>query len=293
MAMPWYHSMPESSIIEHRLLDEHAWLLIDQAHASESPWGELPGASIAPAKLADRTHELPRLVSLRSLDQKRRDALLPDLLGTPPEATRAVAALLASPASETRVLNHLRQRLVVTIPRQGEHLFRYYDPRVFRHLLWMSTPLQLAALFGPIETWTWRDGQSRWRRDHPPREAPPAPAFLVSDLDLTRIGMLESCLRTLCRTVPGLEDDTDNTLAQRANALLDKAMAHGLTDEADLFLYADQAMRHPGVHRHPELLRRLQAATDEDSYVGACSDIDTETLGRYAAELNRPRKEPA
>jgi hypothetical protein len=38
---------------------------------------------------------------------------------------------------------------------------------------------------------------------------------------------------------------------------------------------------------------RLQAATDGDSYVGACSDIDTATLGRYAAELNRPRKEPA
>ena len=55
-----------------------------------------------------------------------------------------------------------------------------------------------------------------------------------------------------------------------------------------------QAVRfHPRIHSHPDLVRRLQAASTDDSYVGACSDLDADTLTRYARELSSPCKDHA
>lgn len=220
--------------------------------------------------------------------------MLDHLLTASPEAPRPVAALLATAVNHDKLVEHLRARLVVTIPRQGKHLFRYYDPRVFRHVLWMATPAQVATLFGPVETWTWCNHQGDWYSSHPPEGMRPELAFRPRGLDLARIGVLERCLKALRQTLSGFIDDADNVQARRVNALLDAARLHGLTDEADLRLYVVQAIRfHPDIHGHPELARRLRTAGLDDSYVGACSDLDADTLTRYAREIASPRKEHA
>lgn len=286
--------MHESQLIEHRLLDEHNYLLLDQAHARSDFWRDLPGVSIAPAELQKEVGVLPRLVVTDQLNQTQRERILDHLISAPLEAPRVVAALLATHVDSNRLVNHLRARLIVSIPSQGKHLFRYYDHRVFRHLLWMATPVQVATLFGPLLAWTWRDHQGCWHRSLPPHGTKPALSFLPKGLDLARIGLLERCLKTLRSTVPNFVDDPENVQACHINALLDAALARALTDEADLRLYVAQAVRfHPDIHNHPELARRLQAAGDDDSYVGACSDLDADTLTRYVRELSSPRKEHA
>jgi len=286
--------VPESQLIGHRLLDEHSYLLLDQAHARSDFWRDLPGVSIAPADLQKEVEALPRLVVIDQLNQAQRGRILDHLITVPAEAPRIVAALLATSADSNQLADHLRARLIVPIPLQGKHLFRYYDPRVFRHLLWMATPVQLATLFGPLLAWTWCDHQGCWRRSLSPHDTKPALSFLPKRLDLARIGLLERCLKVLRGTVPGFSDDVENVQARRVNALLDAALAQGLVDEADLRLYVAQAVRfHPEIHKHPELVRRLLAAGDDDSYVGACSDLDTDTLARYVRELSSPRKEHA
>jgi hypothetical protein len=278
----------------HRLLDEHAFLLLDQAHAQSDFWRKLPGTSVAPAALTKEANALPRLIAIDRLDQTQRAWILDDLLAAPAEAPRPVAALLATEANLDRLANHLSACLIVSIPTQGRHLFRYYDPRVFRHLSWMATPTQRATLFGPVSAWTWSDHQGNWYRSHPPEGIVPEPSFRPKGLDLARIGVLERCMKTLRRTIPGFTDDAGNVQARHVNALLDAALSNGLADEADMHLYAAQAIRfHPDIHEHPELARRLRAAGDDDSYVGACSDLDVDTLARYARELGSPRKEHA
>lgn len=284
--------MVETQLIEHRLLDDHAFALLDQPHARGDNWRDLPGVSLAPNEVAKDADDLPRLVAVGQLKSAQRDWLLDTLLVSAPETPRPVAALLVAEVGFERLAKHLSARLIVQLPPHGKHLFRYYDPRVFRHLLWMASPLQLATLFGPTMAWTWCDARGQWRRSFPPASAVPAPSFVVHGLDLVRIGVLERCLQTLRRTVDGFVDDADNDAARRINALLDTAIAQGLTDEADLRLFVAQAIRfHPNIHRHPELARRLHAVDDDDSYVGACADLDTETLNRYARELGDPRKE--
>lgn len=286
--------MPEMQVIEHRLLDEHTFLLLDQAHARSSFWRGMPGISIAPTVLEKEAAALPRLVAVDQLDQAQRVQALDDLLSAPVETPRPVAALMVSDGGIDRLAKHLSARLVVSIPLQGKHLFRYYDPRVFRHLLWMATPAQLAALFGPVSAWTWCDHQGHWHRSLPPQGIEPALSFHPMGLDLARIGLLERCLKVLRNTVPDYTDDAGDVQPRHANALLDVALAHGLIDEADLHLYVVQAVRfHPRIHSHPNLVRRLQAASTDDSYVGACSDLDADTLTRYARELSSPCKDHA
>lgn len=284
--------MVETQLIEHRLLDDHAFALLDRPHARGDNWRGLPGVSLAPNEMAKDADDLPRLVAVGQLKSAQRDWLLDKLLASAPETPRPVAALLMAEVSLERLAKHLRACLIVQLLPNGKQLFRYYDPRVFRHLLWMASPLQLATLFGPTMAWTWCDARGQWRRSFPPASAVPAPSFVAHGLDLLRIGVLERCLQTLRRTVDGFVDDAENGSARRVNALLDAAIAQGLSDEADLRLYVTQAIRfNPNIHRHPELARRLRAAGDDDSYVGACADLDTETLNRYARELGDPLKE--
>lgn len=294
MAMPRCLCMHEAQLIEHRLLDEHAFLLLDPVTTRDPYWLELPGCSLAPKPLEADAGSLPRLVTIGALDQAQRDTLLARLLSAPAEGSQVAAALLTTDADVTRLASHLRERMIVSIPNHGRHVFRYYDPRVFRHLLWMAAPSQLAALFGPVAAWTWCDAHDRWRRSYPPEERNCTLSLRVADLDLARIGVLERCLKTLRRTLPDFIDDDDNVQARHISTLIDAALTHGLSDEADLQLYVAQAIHlHANIHTHPELVRRLRAAGEDDSYVGACSDLDAVTLARYVNELSRPRKEHA
>lgn len=292
--MQRYLYMSEPQLIEHRLLDEHAYLLLDQAHAQSDFWRELPSRSIAPAELKGEAKALPLLVATRQLTQAQRERILDHLVSTPAETPRIVSALFATDASVERLATHLSARLIVTIPPQDKHLFRYYDPRVFRHLLWIMAATQLAALFGPVSAWTWCDAQGNWQRNSPPQGVEPALSLRAKNLDLARIGLLERCLKALRGTVPDFTDDAGNVQARHVNTLLDAALSQGLTDEADMRLYVTQAVCiHPQIHNHPELVRRLQAAGDDDSYVGACSDLNADALARFARELSNSRKEHA
>jgi Domain of unknown function (DUF4123) len=292
MGKPGCLSMPDVLIIEHRLLDEHTFLLLDMAHVKTDFWRSLPGIPIVPRELVDKVAILPRLVTIAELDQAQRGKILDALLAKPNGRSLPAAALLATDASADRIIVHLRSRMIVSPPAQEKIWFRFYDPRVFRHLLWMATPDQLATLFGPTRAWTWRDAQGSWHRSSPPPDGQAALQFLARDLDFVRIRWLEQCLQVLREDVPGFVDDPDNQQARRVNALIDAALAHGLSDEADVRLYVTQAVRfHPQIHHHPELVLRLRAVADDDSYVGACSNLDADTLSRYASEMSHLRKE--
>ncbi len=61
-------------------------------------------------------------------------------------------------SSLQKLRRHLRGFLVVRGPR-GRLVFRYYDPRVLRVYLPTCTTEELAAVFGPIQSF-WMEGDS-------------------------------------------------------------------------------------------------------------------------------------
>ena len=72
---------------------------------------------------------------------------------------------LRSTADLNAVRRHLRGLLIVNDPEARPMLFRYYDPRVLRKFLPTCDDEQLAAFFGPIDSYLLEsdDGKELWR----------------------------------------------------------------------------------------------------------------------------------
>lgn len=285
-------------LIGHRELAAHQYAVVNplQLKHTHSQWADLPTRELLPEELADKAGAMPRLLDLTELDPVQQSALLErvddwDRVNDYP----FFGLLLKSTSSPAGVARHLTRQLVARSPDGSDVLLRWYDPRVFRHLCWLFTPVQMRALSGPVNAWCWRDGPRHWRSlevaamGHVPGRLRPTVEQWTA---IGRIGVLNRTIAQLERNVEGLA--FDEALYRRVEMCLRSAYdQHGLTEEADARLFVEQAIRWPGMHRLPEVARRLTSAgLGEITYVGACVGLDLEAWTTFPRTANSNARTP-
>lgn len=268
--------------IGHRELAAHQYAVLNPLQLERSHWADLSTVALQPKVLQNKADTMPRLLHLAVLDRVQQAALL--------ERADAwdrhndlpfFALLLRSGAPVGRVAAHLTRQLVIRAPDGSDVLLRWYDPRVFRHLRWLLTGAQMQALSGPVTAWCWRDGSAHWSTQEV-ATADGKPTRLRSTPEqwatIGRMGVLNRTIAQLGRTVPELVFSDD--VFHRIDTHLQQAYDHyGLVDEADARLFAEQAIRHPEIHRRSDVAQRLSRARQgEITYVGACAGLDLEAL---------------
>jgi len=145
---------------EESLLARHDFMLIDRGAYDDTEWEEVGTdhavVPLVPSILKDDADKTPVMLALKSLSEPQKYGLC-DLLHIARESGnefRFPACLLSAPGVESEIMqSHLKQRLVADSHR-GRIFLRFYDPRVFPHLLRVLAPQRLLALFGPILEWT-------------------------------------------------------------------------------------------------------------------------------------------
>ncbi|WP_082672563.1 DUF4123 domain-containing protein [Luteimonas abyssi] len=278
--------------LDHRRLLAHDYALINPLQVDSQFWQDLPIESVAPEEAKD-AGLYPLLLQFSRLPHDERIDLL-DRDGAHRRHSRKpfFSALLRAPVPWKELVVHLRRQMVLRgpPPAREQALLRYYDPVVFRHLLWLLNQKQRLALLGGITHWSWCDPQHGWQQYL--REGAQGSMRMTPTLEqwdtLKRLGLLNRSLSTWARSEPDLLGQAD--LWRRADAVLGESLTlHRLQDEVDRRQYATLELRYPGVHRHPDLLERLsRAQSGAISYSEACRDLDSARLRCLAAELETP-----
>ncbi|MBN3853330.1 DUF4123 domain-containing protein [Paraburkholderia sp. Ac-20340] len=166
-----------------------------------------------------------------------------------------ICACVHTEAAGSDLLLHLGN--VIALPTEPESFtaFRFYDPRVFRHLEWILRPDQLAHVFGPITHWDYFSGQA-WTSLTPPAEQA-ARALLVSKEQramLGRVHRIEQVLKSIRDAGEALEERGP----RKIDALLIKGENYGLSGE-DLVVFAVQgALISPDFDQHPAVAAALR-----------------------------------
>jgi hypothetical protein len=139
------------------LLAQHHYAVIDLTIIGAEDWHrELPLQDIVHPEMRGDIGRTPKLLPLKA------DAPYMGWLVENIEAARAgkeeylFSCLLVAPETPPdAMMGHLKKHVVFDSP-QGLAILRYYDGRVFPHLLRMLDIYSLGGLFGPIKTWTFR-----------------------------------------------------------------------------------------------------------------------------------------
>lgn len=274
--------------MDHRLLFAHDYALINPLQIEASAWESWPAKPIAVPQLGTQSLALPRLLNLRVLSDAESTTLYEQVLqwekANPDRPF--FTALFAADLSEERVLNRLGSRFLYRRSPQEHVLLRWYDPRVFCHLLWLLDERQLAQLLGPVRVWSWRDAAGVWHQYEPAAIpatfAPfrPSPAQWAT---LGRLGVLNRILVYLASEYPSLQVKP----AQAEQFLAQAYETWDMEDESDCRLFVEQALCiHPDIHQHPAMRERLQQVQRREcSYVGACADLDPSDLQSMASRF--------
>jgi len=269
-----------SVIFEHRLIRNCSFALVNPLDVDQAQWADLPHHPLIAAHLKASPRQLPILIDLLSLTRESRQELVARAwTWERANGNSFFCGLIESPEPVERMVSHLSRRLLIKNAAGPKLLLRFYDPRVFEHLRWIFTPVQLAALMGPASVWYWLDGGGQWQREVRP-ELKTYSLRLESQqlLALGRIGTLNRILKSLRRTEPNR--DIDISLIRKIEGWLRDALEEGLSEVADLQLYISQSLKfHPGIQRHPALVNALHAVQmGHCTYVGACLRVNDEEL---------------
>lgn len=268
--------------LDHRQVAQCTFALLDPARGDDmawAPWRDFLQHGLAPKGLEAQEAQLPRLVDLRDL-QGTRFEHLPGLVLNKAAAAGVspCVALLRTAASAKSLSIHLCKVLTPRFPEGQRGIFRYYDPVVFEHLMWMLDERQQGALLGPVDTWwlprrrMWHAQPNPvWQRDHR------VPSFRLPAAlwqRVYRIGAIQGVLES--------DDEWAGAPARwgpRADALLVRARAHGLQSRDDQVAFAAQGLRwHPRLDEHRKLKQVLTDCVDHPGryprLTGAWSDAD-------------------
>lgn len=230
----------------HRPLLEQDFALINPLQVDSDLWADLPTVSITPKALGGSKELMPRLLDLNALSEDRRLQLLERVEVQARRNPRSpyFSALLVSQLPFPQLLQRLSDRLIVRGPDDQIGLLRYYDPRVFQHLLWILTEPQIKHLLLGIECWSWNGGGPKWQQT-PPYHGPSASRLFLSESQwghLQRIGLINRSMRNL-----GINEvavtDTDPVARSISNLLQESYQHHGLTQAGDRCRYAEQGIR--------------------------------------------------
>ncbi|MCE7032254.1 DUF4123 domain-containing protein [Lysobacter sp. GX 14042] len=214
--------------LTHRLFLAQDYAVINPLQVGAEGYVGLAVVRVLPAGLERHERMMPLLAELRGLPEGRRMELLERAERWSNEHDLPLfSALLACPAEASRLVFHLRRRMVLRKPDGSSAWLRFHDPRVFRHLRWLLTPAQMAGLMGPVTAWTWYDPlRAQW---HGHGRPPPDPHAGLS-LSPAQWRSLEQ-LGALTRRLGELADeggDTDDVVARRLLNELVEAGDRGL-----------------------------------------------------------------
>ncbi|WP_166432726.1 DUF4123 domain-containing protein [Luteimonas yindakuii] len=279
----------------HRELATYHYAVVNPLQTGRSRWNDLATVALVPADLPHKAGAMPRLLDLTTLDHGQQAALLEIADAWDRENDFPFFALLLKSADPfARVAAHLARQLVVRAPDGSAALLRWHDPRVFRHLCWRLTPVQMRTLSGPVRAWCWREHHGNWRT-HEVAECGDAGLRLYLTpgqwATIGRLGVLNRTIAQLGRGMPAPAPSDE--LCRRLDSCLQQAYDHhGLTDEADARLFVEQAIHDPQIHQRPEIVQRLELARQgRVSYVGACADLDIGLLSTPCRPHNLQRKD--
>lgn len=274
--------------IPHHLLEHHAYTLVDRALVDEVPH-DLPLIALAPAFMEGDIGRCPGLVVLHELSAAQHVALLEHLEAQSAAGeTPIICALLASQADVQTVRAHLINRLSEIRGANGRRSqFRFYDPRVFVQLPDILDGATLAALFGPIERWTYFLSGA-WHSELKPANAatplfnlsPPAPTLLG------RVGIVNRVLTQL----PAPPDPAGwRAMRLRIDALVARAQTrHRLRGTDDLVQFALHGVCvHERFDSHPRIAALIAGLQEHDmAYLDAAALLDEDDWQRIHTELN-------
>lgn len=281
------------AVLDHRLLLAHEYALINPLQVDEDTWNDLPVETLLPTAFQSQPALMPILLPMADMDADSRVALLARSREWEAEqSTPWFSALLASSASLSRIRHHLERNLQVR-QRDGTHdLFRYFDPRVMRHLQWILTSDQRDCLLGPVTRWTWRLALDDWHSVVPVEPATQR-LRLSSEQQQTLLHLdeLNTCLVRLKQVDPDREQDHELARAVH-DALAQAADKVGLDETEDRQLFALQTVRFgPRIHQSPELRARLDRTLGgQSTYTVACDDLDDHAMRCMAADLNSAKE---
>lgn len=269
-----------SDVLEHRLITDCPFALVNPFDVDRDFWVDLPHHPLSAPRLSASPGQLPVLVDLFKLSFTSRLELVQRAWNWERANGQPLfCGFIKSTEPVERMVRHLGRRLLIK-NTTGEQLFlRFYDPRVFEHLRWIFTPAQLASLMGPADVWCWQDRAGQWQCELRP-ELKTYSLILEPQqlLSLGRIGILNRILKKLHRREPS--NALDITSVRQIESWLRRALDDGLSEAADLQLYVFQALKFGAdIHRHPTLANALQTVRmGHSTYVGACLRINDEEL---------------
>jgi hypothetical protein len=264
------------------------YALIDSAQTDPDYWEDLQALPVVPLSHPGRESLFPALADLQESDNKRALVRERERRWERHEQTPYLMALLDTPEPASALVEHLTRRMGISRPNGRIDALRYYDPYVFRNLLWLFTPEQMDCLLGPIETWYWREPDGFWQRYERQGGNPGiAPLRLTPKQWPTLLRMAE--INTVARKLEwiGVPDAWRPRTMQRIDVLLAQARAQGLNNSEDRSLYARQAIRfNRDIHQHPVLRNCLKrAVSGETSYRMACRDLNDMRMFQLSEEL--------
>lgn len=279
--------------LQHRSLWEHDYALINPLQVDSKLWSDLPAVALVPDGLEESADLMPRLLLLTKLGGKERIALL-DRAKKHENFSNFpyFSSLIASKEEPTFLAACLRRQLVARF-NKTKVFFRYFDPRVFKHLEWILSDAQLSALLYGVETWTWRDELGKWCI-HNQTKFCTYPRFrLLSEQwdQVKRIHLIN-------QVVAKIEDaSNDIVMANRSiSRLIDELLVqasenYNLINSEDRCLYAYHGVIYgTDIFRHPEFAARLaRTKNSEQSYIKATRDLDPAMLKRFAHEICQPQ----
>lgn len=273
--------------IDHRLLHEHDYALVDLAlhPASELP-ARLPIDILVPAPLKDSAALMPGLISLKAVPESLRVSCLDVMERQIGEGRQPLfCALLKSQAAPDRVKKHFCSTLVASAPGFKLYL-RQFDPRLFVAYADLLTPQQWRRLFGPIDGWTlYLDGE--WRTFLPPLEEPGVGQIRLTQEQATSLEDLQTVNEALAAMVPAGIELRQQRL-KTANRLIARARHHGLLRRQDILLFVQHGLTiHEQFDSHPAIKQRLETLSmDADlPYLAAMAEMGEAGLERVRKEM--------
>ncbi|HBZ04976.1 DUF4123 domain-containing protein [Massilia haematophila] len=263
-----------TEVLDYQTFQEHAFAVVDARMVEQLPSG-LVTEALVPQRLAGSAHLMPTLIDLQRTSRARSDALFKCMSEFPTDAgpLPPVALLLRTSASAAAIARHWNSMQLVE-PRPGARLWlRLHDPRVLHQMLRVLSPAQRRRLFGPSQAFTYWVGGTwvsamREMDDSPTQIAgndpsPPTAAWAMAWnwKRIERIGLVNRALHG-AGVVGASALTSQGALAEQ---LMERALKHGLIDQADLVEFATRGLlTNFGFDDHPVVSRAIPSS-DGDS----------------------------
>lgn len=239
-------------VIAHRVMLQAAFALVNPLEVPRSEYSGLESITLVPRGMERHARMMPQLLELGALGDTQRLELLQRSERWTEQFGKPLLPVLIEVDCPVAALAHmLRRNMLITDQNRQRYWFRFHDPRVLRHMHWMLTSTQRAALLGGAARWTFNVGGAQgWQQLESEALAPEDPQHVVlSSRQWQEMGLLEA-LNGVIEDL-SLEDvQLDASGLMQVMQWLKEAQTDGKIDEFELRRHALDHVR----------IRRLNAA---------------------------------